>query len=156
MYSIYIYVANVSSSIFSIYRCRDGPPGEAIDIVTTRPYDMGDQAVGLLAKESWDRHLDLEPQLHGICRWYIYIYMIVYGYMGFSILWFCLIFGVLYSLIRKTWYHKIELDWMGGWTINNRDLMGFDGRRMGYNQPIWYDIWGCSTNIGKPPHLMVG
>lgn len=34
--------------------------------------------------------------------------------------------------------------------------MGFDGRRMGYNQPIWNDIWGCLTNIGKPPHLMVG
>lgn len=35
-------------------------------------------------------------------------------------------------------------------------IMGFDGRRMGYNQPTWNDIWGCSTNIGKPPHLMVG
>ena len=49
-----------------MYACRYRPmslhidgsaAGEAIDIVTTRPYDMGDQAVGLLAKESWDRHL---------------------------------------------------------------------------------------------------
>lgn len=40
--------------------CSDGvwefmSAQEAIDIVTTRPYDMGDQAVALLAKESWDR-----------------------------------------------------------------------------------------------------
>ena len=55
---------------------------------------------------------------------YICMYMIVYGYMGFSILWFCLIFGVSYGLIRKKHgqKHIIELDWMGGWTINNRDL----------------------------------
>ena len=44
--------------------------GQALDIVTRRPYDMGDQAVGLLAKESWDRYLaNLEPLgIHGIYR----------------------------------------------------------------------------------------